>query len=593
LAVASYRKAIALQPDRPEMHLCLGHALNRAGRYEEAAACYRHALALRSSMVEARVALGDVLVHLGQSEEADTHYHQALFTDPNCAMAHFGLGRLLLSQKKVEVAVIHLGAAAAGKPEDVGYQLALVDVLALQGRLQEAVAKCDGLGRLPVNSVEGLIHLGIGYAALGQWKAAENAWERAIAQDPDRLETYVPIWDALVTRARMEDAGRYYRRNRLAQRNLALARNPPSGTRYLRSFWTRQMGHIAHLDCYAKVGLLGWRSPQRTVLLAPPDRVANGCYLDYWRPYFEVVSDAEQIRELTPRAKCQEDYLTMNSLSDELTGTYLPVAAATVQNQWEAEGRPPVIDLSGADTERGWDCLRTFGVPEGAWFVGLHVREAEFHTFDYNDTFRNADIASYEPALRSIAARGGWVIRLGNPRMKPLPALPNVIDYAHGEARSAWIDVFLCARCRFFIGTQSGMSLVPTTFGVPSVMTNWTSLGTPPWSGRNLFIPKRCWSEKAKRYLTFEEVLQCGLGYAQFSSCFSLQAVRLEDNTAEDITDAVQEMLDRLENTACQSEEDDRLHERFAQVARRHGVILSSPIGRAYLRKYASLLLPE
>ena len=124
-------------------------------------------------------------------------------------------------------------------------------------------------------------------------------------------------------------------------------------------------------------------------------------------------------------------------------------------------------------------------------------------------------------------------------------------------------------------------------------MTNWVSLATPPWSGRNLFIPKRCWSEKQNRYLTFDEIIQSGLGYAQFSSCFALQGVRIEDNTAEDITDAVQEMLERLENTACWSEEDDRLQERFAKVANRHGVILSSPIGRAYLRKYASLLLPE
>src|SRR5262249_733686 len=161
-------------------------------------------------------------------------------------------------------------------------------------------------------------------------------------------------------------------------------------------------------------------------------------------------SDAERIRELTPRAKCQEDYLTINSLSDEPTGTYLPVVAATVQNQWEADGRPPLVELSAADTERGRHCLRTLGVPEDAWFVSLDVGEAGFHTFDFNDAFRNADIGSYLPALRSIAARGGWVIRLGNPGMEPLPALPNAIDYAHSKERSDWMDVFLCARCRFF-----------------------------------------------------------------------------------------------------------------------------------------------
>ena len=52
--------------------------------------------------------------------------------------------------------------------------------------------------------------------------------------------------------------------------------------------------------------------------------------------------------------------------------------------------------------------------------------------------------------------RGAWCLRMGDPSMRPMPRAPRVIDYAHSAIRSDWMDVFLCARCRFFIGNTSG-----------------------------------------------------------------------------------------------------------------------------------------
>ena len=80
---------------------------------------------------------------------------------------------------------------------------------------------------------------------------------------------------------------------------------------------------------------------------------------------------------------------------------------------------------------------------------------------------------------------------MGDPSMIPLPAMPGVIDYAHSPLRCDWMDVFLCARVRFMLGSASGMCVLASTFGVPCAVAN-QSLPTValPYGTADLFIPK-------------------------------------------------------------------------------------------------------
>ena len=66
-------------------------------------------------------------------------------------------------------------------------------------------------------------------------------------------------------------------------------------------------------------------------------------------------------------------------------------------------------------TARGWALLEKAGVPRGAWFVALHVRDIRWRgTTAGLQAIRNADTASYLPAIDEIAQRGGFVIRMGD-----------------------------------------------------------------------------------------------------------------------------------------------------------------------------------
>ena len=412
-------------------------------------------------------------------------------------------------------------------------------------------------------------------------------WRKAISLQPD--DRYPELyrrsvallhrgqWDAMVSILRMgvEAQNEFAQAHQLDQ----------LGIRFLHKEWTYAIGHMALLDFYVKMGLLGWRPPYRPIVLVA--KPANRCYLYYWRRHLpDMITDPVGVELLTPLAARLEDHLHVVTFADGQRMNRI-AAQSAVQEQWEAEGRGPLLTLTDSDHERGWRCRQRLGVPPGAWFVSLHVRD----TGAMNG--RDADIGDYRLAMESIVARGGWVIRMGDPTMTPLPPMPQVIDYAHSEARSDWMDVFLWARCRFFMGTNSGPAWVPPTFGVPCVLTNWFPVVRPFRSRQDVGIFKLYWSEAEQRYLTFAEAFASPIGMSESLSHRRAVGVRLVDNTPEETNDVVLEMLERLEGTLVYTAEDEQLQARFKTLkpnfTEQLGVC-AGRVGRAFLRKYAHLL---
>ena len=76
----------------------------------------------------------------------------------------------------------------------------------------------------------------------------------------------------------------------------------------------------------------------------------------------------------------------------------------------------------------------------------LHVREPGYRGESRENTtenWRNANPLDYLKAIKAVTNAGGWVFRMGDSSMTPLPSMPQVIDYAHHEIQSDWMDVFL------------------------------------------------------------------------------------------------------------------------------------------------------
>jgi putative glycosyltransferase (TIGR04372 family) len=362
--------------------------------------------------------------------------------------------------------------------------------------------------------------------------------------------------------------------------------------RVLDSVWARHIGHIAELDHVIKLGILEGRRREDTILYLPPGSlIANRFLLEQVATQLRLIETAADLPFDASAVQALHYNLRAPRLPDQTTAYFWEVAGKTYM-RWHRDGRSPLFRLP-LDTEaRGWAALHQAGMPQGAWFVTLHVREGKWNGRNAGMSgIRNAEISTYFPAIAEIAHRGGWVVRIGDPEMTPMPQLQNVIDYCHSEIRSDWMDVFLLASCRFMIGTNSGPALVPALYGVPTVFTNWWPPAERPWHPSDLIMTKMLRRQADGRYLTMSEMLR-----EPFSYCLSLgylsnnEGVFVEDNNAELIRAAVAEMLARREAESSEDAEAAELRLRADKIYQSHGVVGMSELPREFLRRHSDLI---
>lgn len=185
------------------------------------------------------------------------------------------------------------------------------------------------------------------------------------------------------------------------------------------------------------------------------------------------------------------------------------------------------------------------GIPMDDWFVCLHVREPGFHRDAHRDPCRNASIRNYLEGIRVITKAGGWVVRIGDPTMSPLPPLWHVVDYVHTPWYSALMDLYLISQCRFLVGTNSGPQIVARLFQKRELLVNvceW--IYTYPLRQGDRHLLKHVYSKSRGRSLSLQEVFEAPLDclYYFFTETSDYS---LEENTSEEICDAVREFLAR------------------------------------------------
>ena len=123
------------------------------------------------------------------------------------------------------------------------------------------------------------------------------------------------------------------------------------------------------------------------------------------------------------------------------------------------------------------------------------------------------------------------------------------------------MDIYLSAKCRFFLGSDTGMCIFPEMFKRPVVYVNLPRLSLiSTWTHTGLVIPKKVYLKKEGRLLKFSELLE----FLNIS-CNPLIFKQLEfiENTSEEITAVALEMDDRLNGIWETNEEDEELQRRF------------------------------
>jgi putative glycosyltransferase (TIGR04372 family) len=336
--------------------------------------------------------------------------------------------------------------------------------------------------------------------------------------------------------------------DRLAACNPAFDRK--KRVRLLPYEWVIQFGHIGLLDSYIKMARLGMYPDANYVVLAPENKISNREYLDYWSQYFIIVHDEDLVADLFPyQRKIGDNFMAYPG--DGRIAEPWTRAAARAQIAWAKQGRARLLSISASDAQKGRDVLAALGVPADAWYVGLHVREGSYYGESSGgmSTHRNAQIEDYFPAIKAITDRGGYVVRLGDSSMRPLPEMPRVLDYALSVQKSPQADIFFCATSRFIIGTTSGLTTAALSFGTPMLLVNCISNDWQLWSADTDFIVKPVWNFRERRFLSFSETYsQPVQGYLINAHVMRRNGLEAIPNTPPEIEGAVLYKMARLDD---------------------------------------------
>ena len=216
-----------------------------------------------------------------------------------------------------------------------------------------------------------------------------------------------------------------------------------------------------------------------------------------------------------------------------------------IHNLW----KQPYLTLSAFDEWRGKRLLKRLGI--NGKFVCLMVRDSEYlkndGDYSYHD-YRDSDIDTYGAAVMELLNRGYTVVRMGVKVAKPLRLKHSrFIDYAYEGRRSEFGDVYLSAKCDFAVGTACGFMSIPQAFDKPIVYVNHAPLEYTPVSNTKALLIWKHHIKDGKR-MTLEEIFKSGAGQITAVPDFTKLGITFEDNTMQEIVDAVVEMADNYPN---------------------------------------------
>lgn len=234
---------------------------------------------------------------------------------------------------------------------------------------------------------------------------------------------------------------------------------------------------------------------------------------------------------------------------------------------------PPHLQFTTEEEMRGEAGLRAMGIPVGARFVCLIVRDSAYldshisNDWNYHN-YRDSDVQNYVLAAEALADRGLFVIRMGAKVHAAInSAHPKVIDYATNGMRSDFMDIYLGAKCTFCISTSTGFDAVPTIFRRPVVFVNSMPIGiNSTFCDKYLSITKHHFSVQLNRLLSLSEIFSYSVGFSVHTLDYVSNGVNLIENTSEEIYDVVIEMAERIAGIWQEKPEDKVLQSRFWEI---------------------------
>lgn len=397
-AVVHFRRALKLQPQMGFVHGNLGQLLLECGRPDEALQHCQEAVRLQPNSGPAFNNLGNVLRHLGRLAEAKASYSEALRLMPNLAMSYHNLGEIEQEQGRGPEAHQWFLQALQLEPNSPQFHTSLANSFRTRNELAEAETHLQEALRHVPNFAEALL-------ALGQLRADQGRLEEALAEFEKILQAKIitprlqfQLGDALLELNQKERALECYRGvlRQIPRFSPALGR--------IASYFASEMSEEEHLALRQKLSEDSLGEYERTQLLFALAQLCDARG-DYQRAA-DHLSQANAL-ELHSRQQQGDNYNVQAHVHfvDRLLSVFTPELFARLQGVGVDSERPIfIIGLPRSGTTLLEQILASHSRVFGAGELRL-AREG------FESLGRGADSISEEKAFEAIQAFDASTVR--------------------------------------------------------------------------------------------------------------------------------------------------------------------------------------
>ena len=230
------------------------------------------------------------------------------------------------------------------------------------------------------------------------------------------------------------------------------------------------------------------------------------------------------------------------------------------------------------DFENGHKYLEEMGLKKDDKYVCLLCRDESYvddlfgrhYDLDYyrsgdQSKFRNSKIENFRLVSEYLTNLGYYVFRMGQKVSKPFSINNDkFIDYANSKYKTDFLDIFLSSNCNFFLSTGAGIDTMAAIFNKPIVFVSYATVSqTRSVNKKQLIIFKHFKNKNTKEKLSLSEIFDLNLADVQRDEIFNKKGVQLEENSPEEIKEAVDDMLKLIKNNFVLDQEELNLQKKF------------------------------
>jgi len=190
------REAEIHDDQRAETHVALGNTLTGTGQYQRALASYYRALEIEPERSDVQVGLGQVTERLGRNVEAENHYRRAIELDPAYWRNYSFLSAFLAENGRLEEAIAEIEKGIRLEPDSPRLYNNLGAIYLRKGDHDRAEwAFGESIDRQP--TARTYSNVGAAWFYVGEFATAEGMFRGAIAINPADYRYHAHLADAI------------------------------------------------------------------------------------------------------------------------------------------------------------------------------------------------------------------------------------------------------------------------------------------------------------------------------------------------------------------------------------------------------------